>query len=295
MSEKNTKKSIRKIKIYDFDKKQLYIQSVPLRFISNTKGFSQISTENSLYLCGSNKISFDSSETTGSYLFRYDLDDNFKQPSVLVNSAYVHYNPMIVLVNDDIIVVIGGKQQIFCEKYSISLNNWRKIPILPEERYKGCLLVHQKESNLYLFGGTTNGIFNNSILCLNFRSIGGWERILLKENDYLLKRDSCISFQLNNDKDEIFICGGNVDNNLENEYVAQYDINNKKIRKKKIKSGLSKAKFKNQTITDYDGRYFSFIDIDENIYLIEKKNFGITIIDTKEIIINASFNDKKNV
>jgi hypothetical protein len=202
---------------------------------------------------------------------------------------------MIVLVNDDVLVVIGGKQQIFCEKYSISLNNWRKIPILPEERYKGCLLVHQKESNLYLFGGTSNGIFNNSILFLNFRSIGGWERILLKENDYLLKRDSCISFQLNNDKDEIFICGGNVDNNLENEYVAQYDINNKKLRKKKIKSGLSKAKFKNQTITDYDGRYFSFIDIDENIYLIEKKNFGITIIDTKEIIINANFNDKKNV
>ena len=295
MSERNTKKSIRKIKIYDFDKKQLYIQSVPLRFISNTKGFSQISTENSLYLCGSNKISFDSSETTGSYLFRYDLDDNFKQPSVLVNSAYVHYNPMIVLVNDDIIVVIGGKQQIFCEKYSISLNNWRKIPILPEERYKGCLLVHQKESNLYLFGGTTNGTFNNSILCLNFRSIGGWERILLKENDYLLKRNNCIAFQINKEKDEIFICGGDVDINLESNYIGQYDINNKKIRKKKIKSGLSKAKFKNQTITDYDGRYFSFIDIDENIYLIEKKNFGITIIDTKEIIINANFNDKKNV
>ena len=292
MSERNTKKSIRKIKIYDFDKKQLYIQSVPLRFISNTKGFSQISTENSLYLCGSNKISFDSSETTGSYLFRYDLDDNFKQPSVLVNSAYVHYNPMIVLVNDDIIVVIGGKQQIFCEKYSISLNNWRKIPILPEERYKGCLLVHQKESNLYLFGGTTNGTFNNSILCLNFRSIGGWERILLKENDYLLKRNNCIAFQINKEKDEIFICGGDVDINLDSGYIGQYDINNKKIRKKTIKSSLSKAKFKNQTIIDYDGIYFSFIDIDENIYLLERKNFGITIIDTKEIIIN-NFKDKQ--
>ena len=292
MSEKNTKKSIRKIKIYDFDKKQLYIQSVPLRFISNTKGFSQISTENSLYLCGSNKISFDSSETTGSYLFRYDLDDNFKQPSVLVNSAYVHYNPMIVLVNDDIIVVIGGKQQIFCEKYSISLNNWRKIPILPEERYKGCLLVHQKESNLYLFGGTTNGTFNNSILCLNFRSIGGWERILLKENDYLLKRNNSIAFQINKEKDEIFICGGDVDINLDSNYIGQYDINNKKIRKKMIKSSLSKAKFKNQTIIDYDGIYFSFIDIDENIYLLERKNLGITIIDTKEIIIN-NFKDKQ--
>ena len=51
---------------------------------------------------------------------------------------------MMVLVNNDILVVIGGKNQIFCEKYSISLNNWRKIPILPEERYQGCLLVNKK-------------------------------------------------------------------------------------------------------------------------------------------------------
>ena len=115
MSEKNIKKSMRKIKVYDLDKKKLHIKSAPLRFIPNLKGISQISTENSLYLCGSNKVSINSSESTGSYLFRYDLDDNFKQPSVLVNSAYVHYNPMISLINDDILVVIGGKEQIFCE------------------------------------------------------------------------------------------------------------------------------------------------------------------------------------
>ena len=184
---------MRKIKIYDLEQKKLYIKSAPLRFINNLEGITQYSTENCLYLCGSNKIASNSSETTGSYLFRYDLEDNFKQPSVLVNSAYVHYNPMIVLINDDILVVIGGKEQIFCEKYSISSNNWRKIPILPEERYKGCLLVHQKESNLYLFGGMTDGKFNTSILFTNFRSIGGWDRILLKENDYLLKRNNCIA------------------------------------------------------------------------------------------------------
>ena len=286
MSEKNIKKSMRKIKVYDLDKKKLHIKSAPLRFIPNLKGISQISTGNSLYLCGSNKVSINSSESTGSYLFRYDLDDNFKQPSVLVNSAYVHYNPMISLINDDILVVIGGKEQIFCEKYSISLNNWRKIPILPEERYKGCLLVNQKESNLYLFGGTTNGKFNTSILFLNFRSIGGWDRIMLKENDYLLKRNSCISFQLNKEKNDIFICGGITDFNLENDYIVHYDSNKKKIRKKFIKSNIVKAKFKNQTVTDYEGRYASFVDLEENIYLIEKINFGITIIDTKEITIN---------
>ena len=291
MSERRSKKIMRKIKIYDLDKKKLYIKSSPLRFIENLEGITQISTDKSLYLCGSNKLYLNSSESTGSYLFRYDLEDNFKQPSVLVNSAYVHYNPMIVLINNDILVVVGGKEQIFCEKYSISLNNWRKIPILPEERYKGCLLVNQKESNLYLFGGMTNGKFNSSILFINFRSIGGWDRIILKENDYLLKRNNCIAFQLDKDRDDIFICGGETDTDTDNDYIVQYDSNNKKIRKQFIKSNLTKAKFKNQTIIDFDGRYLTFVDKEDNIYLIEKKKFAITIIDTKEIIIN-DFNNQ---
>lgn len=286
MSEKRTKKLLRKIKIYDLEQKKLYIKTAPLRFISSLEGITQYSTQKNLYLCGSNKLLLNSSESTGSYLFRYDLEDNFKQPSVLVNSVYVHYNPMIVLINEDILVVIGGKEQIFCEKYSISLNNWRKIPILPEERYKGCLLVHQKESNLFLFGGMTNGKFNSSILFLNFRSIGGWERIILKENDYLLKRNNFIAFQLDKDKNSFFICGGETESNIDNDYIVQYDPVNKKVKKQFIKSNITNAKFKNQTIIDFDGKFFSFVDKEENIYLIEKNKFGITIIDTKEIIIN---------
>ena len=286
MSEKRTKKLLRKIKIYDLEQKKLYIKTAPLRFISSLEGITQYSTQKSLYLCGSNKLLLNSSESTGSYLFRYDLEDNFKQPSVLVNSVYVHYNPMIVLINEDILVVIGGKEQIFCEKYSISLNNWRKIPILPEERYKGCLLVYQKESNLFLFGGMTNGKFNSSILFLNFRSIGGWERIILKENDYLLKRNNFIAFQLDKDKNSFFICGGEAESNIDNDFIVQYDPVNKKVKKQFIKSNITNAKFKNQTIIDFDGKFFSFVDKEENIYLIEKNKFGITIIDSKEIIIN---------
>ena len=286
MSEKRTKKLLRKIKIYDLEQKKLYIKTAPLRFISSLEGITQYSTQKNLYLCGSNKLLLNSSESTGPYLFRYDLEDNFKQPSVLVNSVYVHYNPMIVLINEDILIVIGGKEQIFCEKYSISLNNWRKIPILPEERYKGCLLVYQKESNLFLFGGMTNGKFNSSILFLNFRSIGGWERIILKENDYLLKRNNFIAFQLDKDKNSFFICGGETESNIDNDYIVQYDPVNKKVKKQFIKSNITNAKFKNQTIIDFDGKFFSFVDKEEKIYLIEKNKFGITIIDTKEIIIN---------
>ena len=262
-----------------------------MRFISNLEGITQFSTDKSLYLCGANKPSINSSESIGSYLFRYDLDDNFKQPTLLVNSAYVHYNPMIALVNDDILVVIGGKDQIFCEKYSISLNNWRKIPILPEERYKGSLLVYQKESNLYLFGGMTNGKFNTSILYINFRSIGGWDRILLKGNDNLLKRNNCICFNLEDEKNSIFICGGETESNNNSDYIIQYEPKNKKLKKQIINSNLCNSIFKNQTIIDFDGKYFSFVDNEDNIYIIERQNFGITVIDTKEITIN-NFNNK---
>ncbi len=198
---------------------------------------------------------------------------------------------MMALVNDDTLVVIGGKGQIFCEKYTISLNNWRKIPILPEERYQGSLLVYLKESNLYLFGGLTNGKFNTSILFLNFRSIGGWDKILLKGNDNLLKRNNSLTFLLEGTKDDIFICGGETDLNNNNDYIVHYDPKNKKIKKKFINSNICNSKFKNQSIIDFDGKYYSFVDSDENIYIIEKKNFGITIIDTKEISIN-NFNNK---
>ena len=197
---------------------------------------------------------------------------------------------MIILVNNDILVVIGGKNQIFCEKYSISLNNWRKIPILPEERYQGSLLIHRGESNLYLFGGTTDGKFNSSILTLNFRSIGGWDRILLKGHDYLLKRKSCISFCFGSEKDNIFICGGETDTNVGKDYIVEYEPKNKKIRKQFIKSELSGAQFKNQTIIEFDGRFFAFCDVEENIYIVEKKNFDIKVINTKDISIN-NFNE----
>ena len=184
---------------------------------------------------------------------------------------------MMALVNDDTLVVIGGKGQIFCEKYTISLNNWRKIPILPEERYQGSLLVYLKESNLYLFGGLTNGKFNTSILFLNFRSIGGWDKILLKGNDNLLKRNNSLTFLLEGTKDDIFICGGETDSNNNNDYIVHYDPKNKKIKKKFINSNICNSKFKNQSIIDFDGKYYSFVDSDENIYIIEKKNFGIKL------------------
>ena len=59
---------------------------------------------------------------------------------------------------------------------------WRKVPLLPEERYKGSLLLSLKDSYLYLFSGTTNEVFNNSILKLNLRSIEGWINFFYRQD-----------------------------------------------------------------------------------------------------------------
>ena len=61
------------------------------------------------------------------------------------------------------------------------------MPFLPEERYKGNVLLNEHNSHLYLFGGKTNNKFNESILILNLRSVSGWEKIFVK-NGQLLQR-----------------------------------------------------------------------------------------------------------
>ena len=45
------------------------------------------------------------------------------------------------------------------------------MPILPEERYQGNIILNGHNSHLYLFGGTTNGEFNDSDLCSKLTGI----------------------------------------------------------------------------------------------------------------------------
>ena len=262
-----------KMKIFDLEKKRLYSQPILLRIITSLEGMSQLSDNKSLYLCGStNSKPGKSSSSIGSYLFRYDLNDKFSKPVCLVNSAYNHYEPLMIMVENNILLVIGGKNQVFCEKYSISLANWRKVSLLPEERYKGSLLLNYKDSHLYLFGGTTNGSFNNSILKLNLRSIGGWDKFFLASGlDYLLRRHSCISFTFGGEKDNIFICGGEVDSNIGNDFIVEFDPVKVKIRKLFLKSPLVLSCFSNHSIVEFEGKSYAFCDIEDKIYIIEKK------------------------
>ena len=238
---------------------------------------SQISSDNSLFLCGSNK------KNSSCFLIYLFLEENDIKSNILVNSAYSHYKPILLLVKKDILVVIGGKSQVLCEKYSISFKQWRDMPILPEERYQGNIILNGHNSHLYLFGGTTNGEFNESILILNLRSVGGWEKIFVKENGHLLNRCRFINFSFGNEgqnkenENYIYILGGKLKQREKCDFILEYNCENNMINKKNI--DLKELPyFDNNSFSDTNNGKIVFSDSGENIYVIEKYIFRISLI-----------------
>ena len=271
-----------KIKIFDIEENRLFIRNVSLRIIKSLKGMSQISLGDTLFLCGSNH------RNSSCFLIYFILQQNDIITKILVNSAYPHYKPILFLLKEDILVVIGGKNQVLCEKYSINLKQWRDMPILPEERYQGNVILNEHNSHLYLFGGSTNGIYNESILILNLRSVGGWEKIFVKENGHLLKRCKFINFSFgyddihNKDDNYIYIFGGKMEEREKCDFILKYDYENNLIIKKDIKL-QELPYFDVLSVADINKRKFVFTDSKENIYIVEKNNFRITLINSADI------------
>jgi hypothetical protein len=238
---------------------------------------SQNACGNSLYLCGSNN------QNSSCFLIHFNLETTDIKTEVLVNAIYPHYKPIIFIVHSDIIVIIGGKNQILCEKYSISLKKWRDMPVLPEERYQGNIILNERNSHLYLFGGTTNGKYNDSILILNLRSVGGWEKIFVKENSELLKRSKFISFCFDEKGEDniIYILGGKKNERQKSDFIIEYNFENNTINKKDMDL-KNLPYFDINTVTDINKNKFAFTDSNENIYIVEKKNFRISVISSED-------------
>ena len=266
-----------KIKIFDLEENRLFIRTCSLRIIQSLKGMSQNSCGNSLYLCGSNNNS------SSCFLIHFNLESTDIKTEVLVNAIYPHYKPIIYIVHSDIIVVIGGKGQVLCEKYSISLKKWRDMPVLPEERYQGNIILNERNSHLYLFGGSTNGKNNDSILILNLRSVGGWEKIFIKEHSELLKRSKCISFTFDEKDDDniIYILGGKKNEREKCDFIVEFNFENNTINKKDLDIKDLPC-FDINTVADINKSKFAFTDSNDNIYVIEKKNFRITVISSED-------------
>ena len=68
-----------RIKIFDIEEKRLFIRNISLRIIKSLKGISQISSDNSLFLCGSNK------KNSSCFLIYLIVEENDIKSNILVN------------------------------------------------------------------------------------------------------------------------------------------------------------------------------------------------------------------
>lgn len=289
------------LRIYDLDEEKLYIRNCNLRVLNSLKGISQYSGKNCLYLCGANEEDIEPSNANtnfqasprksgaGSYLIQLVLTEELVMANVLVNSTYNHYLPMMVVIEDSIVIVVGGKGQTMCEKYSIEAKKWGKMASLPEERYQGNILYNNHNFCLYLFGGkSVDNKYYGNVLCYNLRTVGNWNSINVDGKPSLLKRTNLLSFHFNvNNDDIIYLCGGRtkVDEDAD-AFIMEYNYNKNTIKKKDIpfKNKISTPEFNSQTvITDPNKFNYVFADSKDNIYILDRRNFKISIINSNEV------------
>ena len=116
------------------------------------------------------------------------------------------------------------------------------------------------------------------------RSVGGWDKIFIKENSELLKRNKCISFSFdeNEGDDTIYILGGKKSEREKCDFIIKFNYNNNTINKKDIDLE-DLPRFDINTVADINKNKFAFTDSKENIYIVEKKNFRITVISSEDV------------
>jgi hypothetical protein len=268
LSQTNPNSKICNFSIFDIDEEKCFEKNLFLRIISNLVGFSQINLNNSLYLCGSNN----EESNEGSYLMKFDY--NYSTPFILVNSIYSHFFPSLIGFKENL-VVVGGKENVFCEIYYEKNSKWKEIAKLPSDRFKCNLISDEKNNFIYLFGGYTKISKKNcnNILRLNMNNFI-WENILINNNEFFLERNSSLLFSFN---DHIFICGGFDNNNEKTEYIIQFNIT-----KRKVKKFYEKLKKNSAFDVTFNVDNFSVgIDNDGYIHTISK-NFRLKLINFEE-------------
>ena len=270
-----------RIKIFDVEEEKCYEEKVILRIISSLEGISQINMNNCLYLCGTH----DAANSVGSYLLKIDIAITPLQPMVLINSIFNHESPSLINYKEDLFV-IGGKNQIQCEYYQIDNAKWKQLPSLPDERYKGTLFSDEQYDNIYLFGGMCKGVNVKTILKLNMTICKSWDVIIVKENENFLARNCSVAFRFDK-TDNIYICGGTDNNDNNTEYIVEYNINKKKVKKFEL-SMRKICDFEVNGFVDLNKIHFAFFDRDNCVHTISIKGFKMSVIKFDDFCPNNS-------
>lgn len=267
--------------IYDVEHEKRKEIDFNLRIVKSLKGFTELSYNNSLYLCGNP----DENDCTSTFLFRLNPHRKEKFFEILVSPSNNHFYPSMLGL-DDSILVVGGKGSKTCELYSIKNNKWEFKPDLPDERYGCSLISDNKNEYIYLIGGLNNDKLSEVILRINTQFFIKWETIYIAENSQLLRRKNPLFWFGNQNENELFILGGK---DIDDSYIKNLvvvNIKNKKIEsvnEKKIVSQLLNfdCSFSNKNVDKLNQNTYVFIDDEFDVIKVDC-NSNIPIIKIKK-------------
>jgi len=205
--------------------------------VTKFDGLSQIIIDNKLYLIGSNakKIKSDN-YFMSSNLIKIEFNDVcIPHIKILTSSEYPHYQPSLAKYKNEEIFVIGGKDNVTCEAFSLKFNKWKKLKNLPIERFGCSVICDENQKLLFLFGGYNNSTnsFNSSVLKYNLKVNLEWETLIISSNSNLLQRSYCASFKTKNNS--IILLGGSTNYHPETDDIIEYNYLQKDIKLLKLK------------------------------------------------------------
>ena len=190
--------------------KEQFVFNTKLSVLASLQNSSQLQIHDKLYLCGVSDNPFDH-DVSYLYSFKIDsLEDMEVNPQMLVNSIYPHEKPSVLLIDEDKILVVGGRTSVECEFYNLSTNRWRSVAKLPSLRY-GCSMVEDpSQRKVLLVGGVDAvGMPKNSILAMDTQYYSTWEETKINFGPDLKCRFSGLFCGKSN---EFVILGGSDDN-----------------------------------------------------------------------------------
>jgi len=132
--------------------------------------------------------------------------------------------PSLAKYKNEEIFVIGGKNNVTCEVFSLKSNKWKKLKSLPSERYGCSVTCDNPTKTLYLFGGTNNSTntINFSVLKYNLKTNLEWETLIVTSNSVFLQRTFSGSF-ISKDG-TIMLLGGSTGVHSETDDIIEYNI-----------------------------------------------------------------------
>lgn len=163
-----------------------------------------------------------------SHLIKIEFnEDCIPHIKILTSSEYPHYYPSLAKYKNEEIFVIGGKDNVTCEVFSLKSNKWKKLKNLPAERYGCSFICDEGQKLLYLFGGLNNStnVINYSVLKYNLKNNIEWETLIVTSNSNLLQR--AFSGYIKTKNNTVLLLGGSTGVHSETDDIIEYNITTK--------------------------------------------------------------------